>query len=199
MNLQIRHPRLLVVEGRDEQLFFEAFLQYLRITEVQVLPIGGKTQLRPNLKALRNTPGFTNVELLGVIRDADDNAKGAWESVRDAVRDAGLAVPRRQSAPVGTSPQVTALILPGEDKRGALEDLCLRAVATDPAMACVEDFFQCLRRRPAPKASVQVFLASRSKPGLRLGEAAQAGYWPWNAPTFERLRRFLQLFGRYSS
>jgi hypothetical protein len=79
-----------------------------------------------------------------------------------------------------------------------LEDLCLRAVAQDPAMLCVKQYFKCLQQQGLSlpdnmsKAKVQVFLASRPKAGLRLGEAAQAGYWPWNENAFEQVRDFLQ-------
>jgi hypothetical protein len=79
-----------------------------------------------------------------------------------------------------------------------LEDLCLKAVVQDPAMLCVEQYFECLQQEELPlpdnisKAKAQVFLASRRKAGLRLGEAAQAGYWPWEAKAFEQVRDFLQ-------
>jgi len=62
----------------------------------------------------------------------------------------------------------------------------------------VEQYFECLQQEELPlpdnmsKAKVQVFLASRRKAGLRLGEAAQAGYWPWDAKAFEHVRDFLQ-------
>jgi hypothetical protein len=65
-------------------------------------------------------------------------------------------------------------------------------------MCCMEQYFQCLKQKNLPlpgnisKAKVQVFLASRHKAGLRLGEAAQAGYWPWEAEAFGEVKDFLQ-------
>lgn len=51
--IQITKPKLLIVEGKDEEGFFSAAMsQHLSITDVQVLPIGGKQNLYGNLKAL---------------------------------------------------------------------------------------------------------------------------------------------------
>jgi hypothetical protein len=50
MSVKIQKPKLLIVEGRDDQLCFEAALRdYLGLTDVQVMPIGGKTLLTRNL------------------------------------------------------------------------------------------------------------------------------------------------------
>jgi len=83
-----------------------------------------------------------------------------------------------------------------------LETLCLEAVREDPALACVEAYVDCLEHlaiapHPADKARAQTFLASRPRAGLLVGEAAQAGYWPFGAGAFESLSTFLRsLTGR---
>jgi hypothetical protein len=65
-------------------------------------------------------------------------------------------------------------------------------------MPYVERYFECLQEQGLPwprnrsKARVQTFLASRSEPGKRLGEAAQAGYWPWEDRAFEQVKDFLR-------
>ena len=43
------------------------------------------------------------------------------------------------------------------------------------------------------KARVQAFLSSRIEPGKRLGEAAEAGYWPFNNPVFNPIKDFLSI------
>jgi len=46
----------------------------------------------------------------------------------------------------------------------------------------------------APSAAqVHAFLASRYKPNLNLGVAAQAGYWPFDHPAFAQAKQFLQM------
>ncbi|MFQ6116040.1 MAG: DUF3226 domain-containing protein [bacterium] len=193
MGIEITRSRILVVEGKDEELFFSGLINHF-------LGIGGKDKLRRNLKALKSAPNFAQVVSLGLVRDADENPTAAFQSVRDALRAEKLPAPEHPIEPAGYSPQVTIMILPDESTPGMLEDLCLRAVARDPAMHCVEQYFQCLQERyriPLPhkmsKAKVHVFLASRSEPDRRLGEAAKAGYWPWDNEAFERLKKFLDL------
>lgn len=198
ITVEITKPNVLVVEGREEELFFGAFSKHLGLQNLQILPIGGKEQLRPKLKALVLSPSFPEVVSLGVVRDANANPGAAFQSVRDALQAANLPAPERPLAPTGHSPRVTVMILPAESVPGMLEDLCLRAVAPDPAMLCVEQYLQCLQQQGlslphnVSKAKVQAFLASRPEAGKRLGEAAQAGYWPWDDATFEQVKNFLQ-------
>jgi hypothetical protein len=111
------------------------------------------------------------------------------------LNSAGLPVPTTPGELVGATPGVGVFIVP-HDGVGALEDLCLRGVANDPAMSCVDAFFDCLRPVVPParhigKAKVQAFHASRQEEGKRLGEAAEAGYWPWTAAPFDVLKDFI--------
>jgi hypothetical protein len=201
MAVEIVAPHVLVVEGREEEMFFGALIKHLGLQSIQVMPIGGKTKLRQNLKALVSSPGFSEVVSLGVVRDANADPNATFQSVRDALQAVKLHAPGQPLVPGGHNPRVTVMIVPQGGMPGMLEDLCLRAVEQDPAMHCVEEFFECLQRRELPlpanmsKATVQVFLASRQKAGLRLGEAAEAGYWPLDAGAFEQVRVFLQQIG----
>ena len=201
MAVKVEQPNVLVVEGKEEELFFGALIKHLGLQGIQIMPIGGKEQLRRNLKALVLSPGFSEITSLGIVRDANADPVAAFQSVRDALRAVGLPAPEHPLVPVGDSPQVAVMILPEQGVAGMLEDLCLRSVMQDPAMYCVEQYFECLRRKRLSlpsnisKAKVQVFLASRHRAGLRLGEAAEAGYWPWDAETFQQVKTFLQLIG----
>src|SRR6266536_2324909 len=112
MNITIEHPSVLVVEGNDEERFFKALSNHLQITGIQVLGLGGKTNLRPNLRAMALTPNFKQVARLGVVRDADDNPDAAFRSVCDALIAAGLTAPPGTCVYHGNSPSVAVLILP---------------------------------------------------------------------------------------
>ena len=195
--VKILKPNLLVVEGEDDAGFFTAFFRHLNLSNIQILPIGGKTKLREALKALVVTPGFSDVVSLIIVRDADDNPKGAFQSVQDALKSAALPSPEKPFERDGQEPQVMVMILPEEGKAGALEDLCLNSVADDSIIYCVEKHFSCLEEQeislpqnPA-KAKVQVFLGSQKESGKRLGEAAQAGYWPMDSDAFTQIRKCL--------
>jgi len=204
--IEVISPYLLIVEGKDEELFFEALMKNLGLTDIQILPIGGKFKLRENLKHIvKVSPNFHLVTSLGIIRDANDSPTGAFQSVCDALKKVKLPVPVSPLIPsIGPNPRnpkyhikVNVFIMPDENSLGDLEELCLRAVKTDPAMKCVVQYFYCLQHqglslpKQMSKAKVHVFLASRAEPDKRLGEAAKAGYWPWNHNTFEKIKNFL--------
>ena len=198
MGIEIQKPTLLIVEGRDEEVFFEALVRNLGLDGVQAMPIGGKTKLRENLAALVRSPRFAEVASLGIVRDADDRPESAFQSVHDALQATGLPAPTGPMVPAGASPRVMVVILPAHNVAGMLEDLCLDAVSQDPAMQCVDQYFECLAQQDIPsphnipKARVQVFLASRAEAGKRLGEAAQAGYWPWDTEAFDSVKSFIE-------
>ncbi|HOK58355.1 MAG TPA: hypothetical protein PK659_06685 [Methanothrix sp.] len=195
---RIECSNVIVVEGKEDKLFFEALIRHLELQNIQVISSEGKDNFRIKLKAVMNLPGSYEIESIAIVRDGDANPESAFQSVCDALRNAGLPVPAHPGAFVGDKPRAAVLILPGPDAPGMLEDLCLKAVAEDPAMRCTAEYFECLRRNclyfsgNVAKAKIQVFLASRERAGLRLGEAAQAGYLPWDADAFRPVRDFLK-------
>jgi len=195
---EITEPRQLVVEGRDAEALFQALLGQIGVTGVQVQNFGGIRELRGFLKALCNAPSFAQVTSLGIVRDAETDAKAAFQSVCGALNGANLTVPTQPMAPTGHSPQVNVLILPDATTPGMLETICLQAVGDDPVIECIEQYFECVEQRTGsrprnmPKARVQAFLASRLRPGLLMGQAAHAGYWRLDSPAFDHVRRFVQ-------
>ena len=196
--LRILKPKLLIVEGRDEECFFCALIEHLRIDDIQVAGIGGKDKLRVNLKGLIKDPEFRKVISLGVVRDADADPASAFQSVRESLRDSGLPNPKKPLFFTQGLPRVAVMIIPSHKQKGALEDLCLEAVCEDPALICVDQYFACLAQheidqaKNLSKAKVRVFLASRKDPTLPLGISAQEGYWPFNNKAFASIKEFLQ-------
>lgn len=207
--IRIEAKKLLIVEGRDEENFFKAaFLSPLRIQDVQILPIGGKTLLVGNLKGLRNDPAFPDVVSIGVVRDADfpgsDASSSAARSALDALRSAfasvgcGNAAALSHGCFVEGTPRLGAFVMPDGASDGMLESLCMKAVEGRPEHRCVEEFLNCCVVQgcvsgDTPKARAHAWLSSRELPDKRVGEAALAGYWPFESPAFEPLWAFLRL------
>jgi hypothetical protein len=195
--ITITGPKLLLGEGIDEVRFFTALLNRLTIPGIQVLEYGGKTRLKGFLETLPRVTGFVGLASLAITRDADDDATGAFSSVRDALSSAGLPAPAGHNQPAGSAPRVQVWIMPDGNRPGMLEDLCMAAVQTDPAYPCVEAFFECLRTNAClpgslAKARAHVWLASRPEPDRRLGEAAERDYWPWDDSAFQPIVNFLR-------
>jgi hypothetical protein len=198
----ITATKLIAVEGKDELNLLSSLKERLGIGNIEIRCLGGKYSLPTKLKSLIITPGFTSVVSLGVMRDANSNASTAFQSVCDALRNTNLPVPTQPLTPAKAhqaNPQVVVLILPHGASEGMLEDICLQSVAEDPAMTCVERYFECLMRNigrlPSnlSKAKVHAFLSSRNQPDLRLGDAAKAGYWPLTHQAFNQVKQFLSM------
>ncbi len=96
LKFKIEKAKLLLVEGKDEDLFFTSALEkHLGIGSIQVLPLAGKEQLSRNLAALKRDPKFVEVTSLAVIRDADTAADAAFQSVCGALRRRDFMPPDR--------------------------------------------------------------------------------------------------------
>ncbi len=196
--LKIQKSKILVVEGKDEELFFQALLSYLDLTDIQILPVGGKSRLAANIKAVKNLPDFGSVSVLAVIRDADSNAQGAFQSVKDALSKASLPCPTNLGQLFGSAPAVMVELFPGGFAPGMLEDLCVLSVSSTPLMVCVQNYFSCAQQHGIPlpqnlaKAKAHSFLALQAEPGKRVGEAALTGNWPFDNPAFDRIKAFLR-------
>jgi hypothetical protein len=187
----LEQPKLRVGEGIEEVLFFEALLRHLGITGVQVEDFKGKSNLRPYLRAIRARTGFSQLRVLGVTRDADDDPQAAAASVADAIANAQFPSGRK----------VAHFLLPGAGRVGSLETLCVEALAGQPIWTCIEDYFTCVDRvtgRPLlagarfAKARVHSWLAAQEEPDLRLGHAAGRGLVDWSRPAFGELKRFCE-------
>jgi|SRR5713101_4976462 len=195
-------PRQLLVEGRSPERFFLALLSSMKLTGVQVQNYGGIGDLAAFLRTMQRDPNFTNqVAWLGIVRDAETSpAAVAFQSVCSILQNCGFPVPKQLITVEAGTPSVSVFILPDCVKPGMLEDLCLDAVANDPALVCVDEYTSCLQRQGVSvptnvaKMRLQTFLASRDTPGLLLGEAADKGYFPWTHSAFDEIKRFLHGF-----
>lgn len=196
--IRLQKPKLLVVEGKDDECFFCALVESLGIDNIQVAGVGGKNQFRSQLQAIVKDDDFKNVISLGVIRDANSSPNDAFKSVRGVLNAVGLTAPKRPLISTKGRPKVTVMIIPSFVKGGALEDLCLESIVDNPALTCVNQYFECLDSqdidlpKDLSKAKIRVFLSSREDPTLPLGISAQKGYWPLDSKAFATVKGFLK-------
>lgn len=194
----ITYAKVLLVEGADAFYFFKGLLIHLGLLSVvEVRNYGGGNDLTAYLDLLRVTPGFERVTSLGIIRDAEQlDATRVFRSVSDSLKQVNLPVPPQPLTLTDGLPAVSVFILPDCAGPGALETLCLQSVSGDPALPCVDEYFQCVQRQGHAlpnnllKARLHAFLSSRAQPNLRLGQAAHEGYWPWENVAFDLLKQF---------
>ena len=200
--IELKHPKQLIVEGEDEVRVFGSILKHLDISNVQVHGYGGYPKLKPFLRTFKALPGFESVESLAVVADADCSRAGREMGIHRALLDVGLPSPLAPLEMAGKNGlRVTYLVVPDFQETGMIEDVCLDSVKADPAMSCVEHYFECIRQTSLPgpkkvrmsKARVHAFLASRERPELRLGEASQGGVWQFDADAFRSLKVLLRM------
>ncbi|MFN8494753.1 MAG: DUF3226 domain-containing protein [Caldilineaceae bacterium] len=68
---EITKPKLLLGEGNDEVEFFNALLAHLQLEDVQVVDYLGKHNVFVELATVLKLPGFSQLESIGITRDAD--------------------------------------------------------------------------------------------------------------------------------
>ncbi len=204
--------KLLMVEGPEDKRFFSALCKHLEIDSIKIDSYNGKDNLKKALAEKVKSPGFGAFSSLGIVRDADNSANSAFESVKSSLIRAELPTPSAQAQVAQENGlRVSVLILPPEEETGELENVCLKSIENSSEMKCVESYFTCLGnldptidQNQMAKARLHSYLApgpirmtrgsrpSRGQPALRIGEAAEAGVWDWSSPAFDKLADFLR-------
>ena len=199
--LRIEQPKQVFVEGNDEVRLFGALAGHLGISDIQVNQYRGRDNLRSFLRTFTALSGFASVNSLAVVADANSDRNATEQRIRDALSAAGFPSPRRPLEVLAQdNMRVCYLVVPHDAASGMIEDVCLDSVQADPAIDCVDGYFECIRQTDLPgpkkvrlaKARLHAFLASREEAHLRLGEAADAGIWDFGADAFRPLKGLLQ-------
>ena len=160
--------RLLLVEGPDDKVFFCELRRHLGFDDSTstIIEYGGKYGLAERLYQLTLLPEFTSVSSIGIVRDADYNEtesqrnRGAplraLDGVNTAIRNAYSQSSREMEPPAiadfmtasGSRPSYSLLVLPSSEAstEGFLETTLLNALAKDPLMRCVHEFFACVKK-----------------------------------------------------
>ncbi|MGS1035816.1 DUF3226 domain-containing protein [Burkholderia glumae] len=214
MMIELKKPKLLLVEGKDEISFIGALLRAMDISDIQLWDAKGKAKMHQALGAVRFAPGFESVTSIGVIRDADENAKGAFDSVKASFVAHGYPVPQRvgERATKDTL-SASVFILPGDDAPGMLETLVWRSFKDGRIAQEVSGFIErCTDFLPAEqdgeqlaagpdgwrkprspeKARMQAFLATMIEALPRMGMAAEKGYFDLTHASFGALCDYIR-------
>ena len=198
---QIDSDWLLLVEGKDEVNLFNALMGHCFDVgpQIQVIDAGGVNKFPRNLNAIR-TAALTRPTLraIGVVRDADKDAAGAFASVCRQLRNAGYESPAVHGEFSDSVPSIGVFIVPDGTRPGAIETLCRRSKEGDEVAICVEEYLSCLDEHEAMRSSnvdksfAHAYLAAMEDPVARVGEGARQGAWDFGSPAFAELSEFLR-------
>lgn len=193
-------PKVLVVEGYSDLLFYAEVLQFLgRLDGVYIRHFEGKHNLVTNLEVFLTPKLLAEKEAIAVIVDADADGRAAAQSLAGALgRISGQAV-----VPGGWTagpPRVGLEVVPGVEASGEIESLVWQGWKNTPGNAAtaarIEQYVADMSRAGFParspdKALVGALLAVRFDEDPRLGPGARSGVFDFSRPEYARLRSFL--------
>ncbi|MCU0427952.1 MAG: hypothetical protein MUF71_20260 [Candidatus Kapabacteria bacterium] len=205
-NENLTSSKLLLVEGKDEAGFCKAFLTTLAIGDVQIIDVGGRFKFSDNIQRLLKRPNFNTVQMLGILRDAEDKpAENTFASVCSDLKRVGLPQPQALTRFSDTKPSVGVFVMPDNRHAGMLEDLCLESLANTDGITHTDDFFTKASitesAKDFSKRRIQAWLSiAHSEEYLQreVGRAAEAGFWNFDHPCFTELKAFLEQFSKLS-
>ena len=188
--------KIVFCEGKDDVAVVRGLATHLGLN-LQVEEYGGKNNVSALLKGLRTRPEFVQqkIEAIAILRDADEDAAATFTSVRAALIQNTFEAPDASGDFKQASVRVGVFIV-GVNGKGMIEDLCLKSVSDRLEYPCVDDYFSCItgksgRTSFTSKAKVRVWMSSQADYEFHVGKAAEHGYWPWESPAFDSLKKFL--------
>ena len=142
---KITGENIILVEGKDEVKFIEAFLKTtkykdlldlkdgIRKIEIKSYDGNGKGKLKNHLSTLKLIDGYTKVKSILIIRDAENDYNKAVSEVKDALNQNGFNAPTNVCKKVKGSGKISIgfLLAPTYSSKlenGTLEDLCLKII-----------------------------------------------------------------------
>ena len=202
--IQIQNQKLLLVEGKDDEVFFKAFLEKKNINEIQVISSDGNRQLQQLFPIIKKTPGFDKVTSLAVIHDADTDPCKAFQSICSVLKNNGMNIPDKLGKFILGTPKVGVFIIPDGKSEGNLESLCLSTVESKNIIKCIDLFMDCIKKssknsssrykppKNIDKARCRAFLSAMEEDTSSLGIATQKSYWDLNSEKLNPLLHFLK-------
>lgn len=201
---------LILCEGNDDYGFLNSYIQSSAFAEndmheVQVMKVDGIPKMRSALLALCNSDGFSQLQSLLLIRDADTNVRSARDNIKGTFSEANLPVPEAEYLWADNGKIKTGfLLMPScsdHSETGALEDLCWSILSEKHGTSICEEvgeFIHSLEmseKRCFPhksKALVHTyFSATDALIAASIGRAADSGAFDWESPVLQPLHDFL--------
>ncbi len=199
---EIKSQKLLLVEGKDEEVFFKILLKRKQIDGIQIISSGGKQRFKNQFPVIKITPGFDKVRSLAVIQDADESAEQAFQSIQSVLKNNDMKSPDKMGGFVLSSPKVGVFIVPDGKSKGNLESLCLSTVKSKDMIKCIDSFIDCIKQnsnnsnynfpKNTYKARCRAFLSAMEEDTPSLGVAAEKDYWDLDSEKLEPLLIFLK-------
>lgn len=203
----LQRRKLIIVEGPDDLYFFNYYLNFLGITNIEIryaCTKFGHLELSTYMKSLN---GFSLVESLGLACDANDHSaeqeftrlRGEIEKINGNPPISGMRFifPADIKSFSNSIPKIGVYIFPNNKDKGTLEDLFLLCINDKPEMKCVDSFMECIKDlgttpKKYSKAKATAYLSSQKECQRGVGGAAREGLWPFNSAELNGVKQFLE-------
>lgn len=198
---------VLLVEGTDDEHVLKHICGNRGVQKLdEILPQESVEKLLENFPVRLKE---SDVEVLGLVLDADTDIEGRWESLRHRLRQAGYTEVPEQPAPTGTilqAPPTTLLprfgvwIMPDNQSKGILEDFLHFLVPSGSplyehvksSIASIPEGERRFSQLAEPKALIHTWLAWQKEPGKPLGTAITAKFLDANVAQVDVLVAWLK-------
>ena len=144
---------LVLCEGKEDKLVMESLADHFGLAErIRFESYDGKDLLRPYLATLKSRPEFSRGEISKILvtRDADSDFSRAWDALIGAISAVFHCVPAQpgQWLSIENGPQITGWIIPGPNRAGMIETLCMDSANTKSPeiFTCLDSFVSCLEK-----------------------------------------------------
>lgn len=201
-SLKIQADRLLLVEGKDEENLLGRLIEDCLNDDgqdIQIVAVGSKSKFRSSLMAIKiDAQSRPTLRSIGIIRDADDNPKGSFDSICNSLRRVGYEPPSNHAEFSDATPSIGVFIVPDGSQPGAIETLCRHSLEGEEAAKCADEYMECLKTHNAlqskneDKTFAHAYLAAMEDPVARVGEGALQGVWDFQSPAFGALSQFVR-------
>lgn len=199
LNILFEKEKIVIVEGRDDKMFFEKLLEKLKINDIQIHVLEGKINFKNNFVDVKEVRGFNNVKKIIVILDADEN----YQNTKDSIKTNINKILKASDEPLvfsSSNPSVAYFIMPNNKDIGMLETLCVASQKNSPAMKQVDKFISevdsddMIKEKPnnKDKAKAQAYLSIMPKIACGMAYGIVKNYWDLEHPDFQKLINFLK-------
>ena len=199
--IKIEKKKLLLVEGKDEENYFEILLNKHNMKDIQIISSGGKDQFRKKIPLIKITPGFDDLVSLAIIQDADTHAQNRFQSICDTLKSNNLKAPKQIEEFTDNILKIGVFIISSTEGKGSLEDLCLSTIENSQTIIkeCIDPFMNCMEAKTKygkpkniSKARLRAFLSAMKEDTPSLGVSAKKNYWNLDSNKLHPLLSFLK-------
>lgn len=190
--------RVLLLEGKTDEIIVGIVVRNLRIADVRIENYGGINNLLRDLTAFIKG---SNAMSIGIIVDANESLEERWQSIRDRLINSDLDIelptkPNRHGVVEKFGNQrIGVWVMPDNERPGALEDFVKEMIPNDGAWRFARDYVERVKgggiQVNESKSQVYAWLAIVA-PGTQMGAAFGRGKFKSDTTSYGNFENWIK-------